>query len=96
MILERATFQIKQGSERKFEADFATAREIALESSGCISVHLHRGIEEPDQYLVLIEWESVDAHLRVFRKSEHFERWAALLRPHYAGPPSGEHYDPVV
>ena len=94
MILERATFRIRDGQEAAFEAAFAEARLIVAKAPGARSVRLGRGIEESQTYLVLLEWESVTDHER-FRESELFGGWAQLLRPHYAALPQAEHYEIV-
>jgi len=96
MILERARFQIQPGAEAAFEQAFETARTVISQSSGYHSLRLLRGIEHPSEYLLLIEWDSVADHIEGFRRSELYERWAELLKPHYAAPPEVEHFDPVV
>jgi heme-degrading monooxygenase HmoA len=96
MILERARFQIQPGAEAAFEQAFETARTVISQASGYHSLRLLRGIEHPSEYLLLIEWDSVADHMEGFRRSELYERWAELLKPHYAAPPEVEHFDPVV
>jgi quinol monooxygenase YgiN len=39
----------------------AGARVIAA-SPGCLEVQVHRGVENPDQFVLLARWESVEAH----------------------------------
>jgi hypothetical protein len=34
---------------------------------------IRRGIEDPGQYVIRIEWDSVDGHMRGFRESEPFQ-----------------------
>ena len=50
------------------------------------------GIENPDSYILLVLWESVDDHMKGFRESPAFTEWRALLGPHFASPPAMEHY----
>jgi heme-degrading monooxygenase HmoA len=94
MIVERATFHIREGQEAAFEAAFDEARLIVAGAPGLHSVRRGRGVEEPQKYLVLVEWDSVADHER-FRESELFGGWAQLLHPHYAAMPEGEYYDVV-
>jgi heme-degrading monooxygenase HmoA len=96
MILERARFHIQPGAEQAFEHAFETARTVISQASGYHSLRLLRGIEHPSEYLLLIEWDSVADHMEGFRGSELYERWAELLKPHYAAPPEVEHFDSVV
>jgi heme-degrading monooxygenase HmoA len=96
MIVERARMQIQPGAEEAFEQALDRARTIVAQSPGYRSLRVARGVENPSEYLLLIEWDSVEAHMEVFRTSELYEQWAALLRPHYAQPPQVEHFTPIV
>jgi heme-degrading monooxygenase HmoA len=96
MIVERARFQILPDAREAFEQAFATARTVIAQASGYRSLRLLRGIEHPSEYLLLIEWDSVEDHMEGFRQSELYARWAELLKPHYAAAPEVEHFDPVV
>jgi heme-degrading monooxygenase HmoA len=96
MIVERARFQIRPDAQKEFEQAFAVARTVISQARGYRSLRLLRGMEKPMEYLLLIEWDSVADHMEGFRGSELYERWADLLRSHYAAPPEVEHFDPVV
>ncbi|WP_329537421.1 antibiotic biosynthesis monooxygenase (plasmid) [Streptomyces sp. NBC_01450] len=95
MIIERATFRIRAGEDDAFQGSFREAVRVISDADGLRSVRLARGVEHPGTYLALLEWDSVDDHMR-FRSSEYFETWAGLLRPHYAAAPDAEHYAVVV
>lgn len=92
MITEHALLPVIAGQEDAFERAFDTARHIIAASPGCHGVTLARGIESPSTYLLLVEWESVEAHLVGFRESEAFERWRALLHHFYEPKPVVEHF----
>ena len=97
MILERALFAVKPGSEREFEAAMDQAKDVICRSGGFRSFRLQRGIEQPSTYLLLIEWDSVQDHMQGFRESELFVRWRELIGSYFAAPPEVEHYEaPVV
>lgn len=97
MILERAVFAIKPGSEQDFEAAMEQAKEVVAQADGFRSFRLQRGIDRPSTYLLLIEWGTVEDHMQGFRESELFVRWRELIGPHFAAPPEVEHYEaPVV
>jgi heme-degrading monooxygenase HmoA len=95
MIIERAMISVTPGSEADFEAAFAKAREVVAEADGFRSVRIARGVEQPSTYLLLIEWDSVEAHMQGFRESERFTRWRELIGPYFAEPPAVEHFAPV-
>jgi heme-degrading monooxygenase HmoA len=46
-------------------------------------VRLTRGVENPDRFVLLVEWDSLEAHTEGFRGSERFSRWRAIIDPHF-------------
>lgn len=93
MITETAYMTIADGHAEAFEAALAQARVLVEQTPGCRGLTIHRGVERPDVYLILIEWDTLDDHLVSFRESERFGQWRALLGPHYAAPPAVEHWE---
>jgi quinol monooxygenase YgiN len=53
------------------------------------------GIERPTRFVLLVEWDSVEAHEVNFRQTDRFGRWRALIGPYFAAPPLVEHYEDV-
>jgi len=53
---------------------------------------MHRGIENPDSFLLLVEWDRLEDHMVGFRESHAFTEWRAILGPYFAGAPAVEHY----
>lgn len=74
-----------------FEAAVAAARPYFLAAEGCLDLALHRMIEAPDTYRLLVKWRSVEDHTVTFRASEGFQKWRALASPYFAAPPSVTH-----
>ena len=95
MILEHALLPVKAGQEAAFEAAFAEARPIIASMPGFISLALHRGIESPATYLLLVEWETVEHHEVGFRQSPECQQWRALLHHFYEPFPVVEHFHEV-
>jgi len=95
MILEHALITIRPGTGDDFEEALTRARPVISASHGFISLELHHGIEQPDQYLLLVEWESLDDHLVGFRASAAFTEWRALIGPFFESPPVVDHFAPV-
>jgi heme-degrading monooxygenase HmoA len=94
VILERAEISVVPGREDEFEQTFhQQARDVISQSKGFRSARLMRGIERPDTFLLLVEWETLEDHTEGFRQSELFVQWRALLGPFFAAPPAVEHYD---
>ena len=43
--------------------------------------------------MLLVEWESVQAHTENFRNSDRFPQWRGHIGPFFATPPTVEHYE---
>jgi heme-degrading monooxygenase HmoA len=96
MVLEVALIDVIPGQEDEFAAAYAKGRELVSGTPGCRSVRMTRGIESPSRFVLLVEWDTVEAHLVNFRGTDRFTRWRALIGPHFAGPPVVEHFTDVV
>ena len=92
MILEHALINVAAGREADFESAYAEARKVLTATPGCVSARLHRGVESPSRYLLLVVWETLDDHLVGFRESARFGEWRALIGPFFDSPPEVDHY----
>lgn len=92
MILERALFPIKPGMAEEFAAAFATARKLLEAAPGFRKLEMRQGIEAPDTFLLLVWWDSMEAHMQGFRESPAILEWRTLLSPFFAATPQMEHY----
>jgi heme-degrading monooxygenase HmoA len=95
MVLEHAVINISPGGNREFEAALREARAVVAEADGFVSLKLHRGIESPDQYVLLIQWNTLEDHTVGFRQSDRFTRWRALIGSYFESPPEVTHLAPV-
>lgn len=91
MVLEVADIRVTPGSEADFIAAFRAAREVLDTAEGCRTVRMTQGIESPDRFVLLVEWDSVDAHEQNFRATDRFSTWRAAIGPFFAAPPHVEH-----
>jgi heme-degrading monooxygenase HmoA len=96
MITENAQLPVIPGREAEFEAAFATAKALIAASPGFGGLTLSRGIERPNVYLLLVQWDSVDAHEVGFRGSPAYQEWRALLHHFYDPSPLVEHFEQVA
>lgn len=94
MVIERAELEIKEGEEEAFEAAFKEARQYLENAEGSESVTLHKGVESPSKYLLLIQWGSVDQHI-AFTQTEEMGKFGAAVGGHFAGT-SMEHFTPLA
>ena len=96
MILEVAILDVRPGQSEAFERDFAEARSLVAETEGYQHHELRRCLEKRDRYLLLVWWDTLEAHTERFRGSPQYARWRELLH-HYYGPfPAVEHYAPLA
>lgn len=93
-VTERVEIPIKEGSEAEFEAALPKALPILRSAPGCHSLSLARGIERPSAYLLLVEWDDVDAHT-AFTKTAGFGEFVALVKDFFAGPTDMAHFSPL-
>ncbi len=95
MVLEVALIDITPGQEDAFAAAYAKAHPVLAATPGCLSIRMTRGVETPSRFVLLVEWESVEAHLHNFRESDRFTTWRGHIGPHFAKPPHVEHFTDV-
>ena len=94
MVLEVALIDVTSGAEAAFTDGFRRGRELVAGTPGFRSFRMTQGIETPTRFVLLVEWDSVEAH-QVFRDSDRFGQWRALIGPHLAAAPHVEHFTDV-
>ena len=95
MIYEHAVMSVIPGQEAAFEAALAEALEVIGTAAGG-TARVLRSVEAPSTYVLLVEWDSVEAHTEGFRGSEAFARWRALVSPHWSELPEVQHLTPIA
>lgn len=96
MILEVATLSVRPDAIEAFEAVFPAAAAAVASTPGYLSHELLRCIELRGTYHLNIRWTHLDAHLVNFRQSPRVAEFRALLSPHFAAPPSVQHFELVT
>jgi len=81
MLLERAELLAREGAETAM-LEMMTDRGVSLLTAvpGVRAVTLGRGVENPDKFLLLVEWESLAAH-EAFSRSPVSDVFRALITP---------------
>lgn len=67
MIVEYIRFKIEKERQREFENAYEKAGESLKASPNCLKYELSHCVEEPINYILRIEWDSQDGHLKGFR-----------------------------
>ena len=96
MILEVAMLNIIPEKAEAFEVAFSKAREIISSMKGYISHDLQKCIENNNQYILLVNWETVEDHEIGFKKSKKYQEWKKLLHHFYDPFPTVQHYKSVL
>ncbi|MFB9994132.1 antibiotic biosynthesis monooxygenase family protein [Deinococcus oregonensis] len=94
-ILEVAVLNVVPGQNTEFEAAFRVAQDIISGMDGYVRHTLKRGVERPSEYVLLVWWESLEAHTVGFRGSPQYAEWRALLHHFYDPFPTVLHYGAV-
>jgi len=96
MILEVAMLSVHAGQEPAFEAAMAKAAPVIAGSPGYLSHELQRCLETPRRYVLLVQWQTLEAHTVGFRQSPAFGKWRENIGSFFAEPPVVEHYEQVL
>jgi heme-degrading monooxygenase HmoA len=95
VILEVATLDVKPGQTTEFEQAFTKAQRIISASTGYVRHELQHCLENSHRYVLLVWWETLEAHTVGFRQSAPYQEWKALLHHFYDPFPTVEHYEEV-
>jgi heme-degrading monooxygenase HmoA len=87
MITEIAEILVKPGTDQQFETAVAAAAPLFQRARGCRSMRLERGIEQPDTYRLVVEWETLEDHEVHFRGSADFQEWRRLVGDYFSAAP---------
>jgi heme-degrading monooxygenase HmoA len=96
MVLEIAEITVRSGTDEEFAAAVREGIRYVADTPGFRSARLTKGIETPGRFVLLIEWDSLEAHTVGFRQSENFGRWRGHIGPFLDGEPRVEHFDEVT
>jgi heme-degrading monooxygenase HmoA len=92
VILEMAVLQVKPGRTDDFQRAFREAEPIITAADGYLDHQLLRGLEDTNQFLLLVRWRRLEDHTQGFRGSAGYQRWKALLHHFYDPFPEVVHY----
>ncbi|MCZ4097727.1 antibiotic biosynthesis monooxygenase [Streptomyces sp. So13.3] len=94
MTVEYIRYRITDPGRRpEFEKAYATAAEQLDLAPQCLGYELSHGVEEPDRYILRIEWTSVEAHEQGFRGGPQFPPFLAAIRPYIGDIEEMKHYE---
>jgi len=92
MIVEYTRYEIDEQRRGAFEKAYKKAVEPLAASSRCLAYELSHCTEVPEYYVLRIEWDSEEGHLRGFRSSPEFRSFFASIQPYVKDIEEMRHY----
>ena len=94
MILEIADIRIQPGQQAAFDQAIQRGlAEVIGDARGYRGHKVNKGIENPERYVLMIFWETLEDHTVHFRQSPAFATWRGIVGPFFAAPPQVEHFE---
>ena len=91
-VTESVILNIKCNKADLFIEAFKQAEHLIKRQPGYISHNLQQCIEDTQQFLLTIIWETLEDHTQTFRQSADYETWKSLLHHFYDPFPTVFHY----
>ena len=96
MIVELAILRAKPGTADQMRAGLQAARAVISRAEGYRGSTFHQGIEDPQRFVLRIEWDTVEAHTEGFRGGPLFPEWRSHWGEYLDGAPDVQHYQVVA
>lgn len=94
MILELADIRIQPGQQAAFDEALQRGVDTVIsKAKGFQGYTVHKGIENPERYLLQIFWATLENHTVDFRESPAFTDWRTIVGPFFASAPTVEHFN---
>lgn len=94
MVIEYIRYTVPPAQARAFEDAYARAGALLEGDPHCLAFEIARGIEEPEHFIVRIEWDSLEGHEQEFRRSPRFAEFFAAVKPFFSEIDEMRHYEP--
>jgi quinol monooxygenase YgiN len=92
MIVEYIRYQVAVTQHAAFLEAYRAASADLGSSPHCVRFEISQGVEEPDNFVVRIEWESLEGHEKGFRGSAQFVSFFAKVKPFFTNIREMKHY----
>lgn len=93
MILEHIILDVAPEQAEAFVEAFRQASPIIAATDGYIRHELNCCLETPGRFVLLVQWDTLEAHMVNFRQSPAYEQWRAALHHFYVNKPLVEHFE---
>ena len=96
MVLEYIRYRVPLSRQEEFERAWSDAEAALRGASECLAYEVSHGVEQPENYVVRIEWSSIEDHERGFRQSAGFQPFFAAVKPFFEQIEEMRHYRPTA
>ena len=93
MVLEYIRYTVAAGQAEGFLTAYADAGAVLDKDEHCLGYEVSQGVEEPEHFIVRIQWDSVEGHERGFRSSPAFREFFRAVQPYFADIQEMKHYE---
>lgn len=93
MIIEYVRYTVPAAVADEFVAAYWKAGQVLDADPHCVAYEVARGVEEPEHFVVRIEWDSVEGHEQGFRASPRFAEFFMAVQPFFADIEEMKHYE---
>ena len=93
MVVEYIRYDVPAERAGEFGEAYRQAGRVLDADEHCLNFEVARGVEEPEHFVVRIEWDSIDGHERSFRASPRFSEFFAAVKPFYSEIAEMKHYE---
>jgi hemoglobin len=96
MIVEYIRYRVPPDRSEEFESAWSEAQQVLREAPQCERYEVSRGVEEPENFVVRIEWTSLHEHESDFRASAAFGQFFEAVKPFFEQIEEMRHYQPTA
>ena len=96
MIVELAIIRAKAGEADRLREGLRAARSVLSRADGYLGSTFLQGIEDPQRFVLRIEWQSVEAHTKGFREGPLFPEWRSHWARFMDGSPEMSHFQVIA
>lgn len=92
MIVEYIRYTVPGARADEFVAAYRRAGRALDAEAHCLGYEVSQGVEEPEQFVVRIEWDSIEGHENGFRASVGFSEFLTAVWPFFSRIAEMKHY----
>lgn len=92
MVVEYIRYAVPPDRVEEFKDAYQRAGQVLAADPHCVRYEVARGVEEPEHFVVRIEWDSIEGHEQGFRGSPKFAGFFAAVKPFFDQIQEMKHY----